>query len=41
MRIEVIVLLIYFVLMIGMGVYWNRKAQKSEDFLLGGRQIGQ
>lgn len=40
MRIEVIVLLIYFVLMIGMGVYWNRKAQKSEDFLLGGRQMG-
>lgn len=40
MRVEVIVLVIYFIGMIGIGLYWNRKAKKSEDYLLGGRSMG-
>lgn len=39
-RTEVIVLIIYFIAMIGMGLYWQRRAQKSEDYLLGGRSMG-
>jgi Na+/proline symporter len=31
MRAEVIVLIVYFVGMVGMGLYWNRRAKSSED----------
>ena len=37
MRVEVIVLICYFIGMIGIGIYWNKRAKKSEDFLLGRR----
>jgi len=40
MRIEVVVLFIYFIGMIGMGLYWNKRAKKSEDYMLGGRSMG-
>ncbi|WP_027398803.1 sodium/proline symporter [Anaerovorax odorimutans] len=40
MRIEIIVLICYFIGMIGIGLYWQRRAKKSEDFLLGGRSMG-
>lgn len=40
MRVEVIVLICYFIGMIGIGIYWNKRAKKSEDFLLGGRSMG-
>lgn len=40
MNVEIIVLTVYFVGMIGMGVYWNKRAQSSEDFMLGGRSMG-
>ena len=40
MRVEVIVLIIYFIGMIGMGLYWNRRAKNSEDYMLGGRSMG-
>ena len=40
MRIEVVVLICYFIGMIGMGVYWNKRAKKSEDYMLGGRSMG-
>lgn len=37
MRVEVIVLVVYFICMIGIGVYWRRRAKTSEDYMLGGR----
>ncbi len=40
MRVELIVLCVYFIGMISMGLYWNRKAKKAEDFMLGGRAMG-
>jgi sodium/proline symporter len=40
MRVEVIVLCVYFIGMIAMGLYWNKKAKSSEDFMLGGRSMG-
>lgn len=40
MRVEVIVLIIYFIGMVGMGLYWNRRAKSSEDYMLGGRSMG-
>lgn len=40
MRVEVIVLIFYFVLMIGVGLYWNRRAKSSEDYMIGGRAMG-
>lgn len=40
MRVEVIVLIFYFVGMIGMGLYWNRRAKNSEDYMIGGRSMG-
>ena len=40
MRVEVIVLCCYFIGMIAMGLYWNRRAKSSEDFMLGGRSMG-
>lgn len=40
MRIEIVVLIIYFVGMIGIGLYFQRKTKKSEDYLLGGRSMG-
>lgn len=40
MRTEVVVLIVYFVGMIGMGLYWNRRAKSSEDYMVGGRSMG-
>ncbi len=40
MRVEVVVLACYFVAMIGIGLYWQKKAKSSEDYLLGGRSMG-
>lgn len=40
MRAEVIVLIVYFVGMVGMGLYWNRRAKSSEDYMIGGRSMG-
>jgi sodium/proline symporter len=40
MRIEVIVLFAYFIGMIGVGIYWNKRAKSSEDYMLGGRGMG-
>lgn len=40
MRVEVIVLVLYFIGMIGMGLYWNRRAKNSEDYMIGGRSMG-
>lgn len=40
MRIEIVVLLVYFAGMIGMGLYWNKRAKSSEDYMLGGRGMG-
>lgn len=40
MRIEIIVLICYFAGMIAMGLYWNRRAKNSEDYMLGGRSMG-
>lgn len=40
MRVEVIVLICYFVGMIGMGLYWNKRAKSSEDYMVGGRSMG-
>ena len=40
MRVEVIVLACYFVGMIAMGLYWNKRAKSSEDYMLGGRSMG-
>ena len=40
MRVEVIVLCVYFIGMIAMGLYWNKKAKSSEDFMLGGKIHG-
>ena len=40
MRVEVIVLIVYFIGMISMGLYWNRRAKNSEDYMLGGRSMG-
>lgn len=40
MRVEVIVLIIYFIGMISMGLYWNKRAKNSEDYMLGGRSMG-
>ena len=40
MRVEIIVLCVYFIGMIAMGLYWNKKAKSSEDFMLGGRSMG-
>ncbi|MEG0391684.1 MAG: sodium:proline symporter, partial [Anaerovoracaceae bacterium] len=40
MKIEIVVLAIYFFGMIGMGVFWNKRAKSSEDFMLGGRSMG-
>ena len=40
MRVEIIVLICYFAGMIAMGLYWNRRAKSSEDYMLGGRSMG-
>ena len=40
MRVEIVVLAIYFIGMIGMGLFWNRRAKSSEDYMLGGRSMG-
>jgi sodium/proline symporter len=40
MRVEIIVLIVYFVGMISMGLYWNKRAKSSEDYMLGGRSMG-
>lgn len=40
MRVEIIVLFCYFIGMIAMGLYWNRRAKSSEDYMLGGRSMG-
>lgn len=40
MNVEIIVLVIYFVGMISMGLYWNKRAKSSEDYMLGGRSMG-
>lgn len=40
MKIEIVVLIIYFVGMVSMGLYWNKRAKKAEDFMLGGRSMG-
>ncbi|HIU25590.1 MAG TPA: sodium/proline symporter [Candidatus Copromorpha excrementigallinarum] len=40
MRAEVIVLCLYFIGMVGMGLYWNKRAKSSEDYMLGGRSMG-
>lgn len=40
MRVEIIVLICYFAGMIAMGLYWNRRAKNSEDYMLGGRSMG-
>ncbi|NLD18761.1 MAG: sodium/proline symporter [Clostridiales bacterium] len=40
MRIEVIVLVLYFIGMISMGLYWNKRAKSSEDYMVGGRSMG-
>ena len=40
MRVEVIVLICYFAGMIAMGLYWNRRAKNSEDYMVGGRSMG-
>ncbi|MEG1930425.1 MAG: sodium/proline symporter [Anaerovorax sp.] len=40
MKIEIAVLVLYFVGMVGMGLYWNRRTKKSEDYMLGGRSMG-
>ncbi|MCQ4637730.1 sodium/proline symporter [Anaerovorax odorimutans] len=40
MRVEIIVLAVYFIGMISMGLFWNRRAKSSEDYMLGGRSMG-
>lgn len=40
MRVEIIVLAVYFIGMISMGLYWNKRAKSSEDYMLGGRSMG-
>lgn len=40
MRVEIVVLICYFAGMIAMGLYWNRRAKSSEDYMLGGRSMG-
>jgi len=40
MSVELIVLILYFLGMIGMGIYWRKRAQSSEDYMLGGRSMG-
>ncbi|MEG0829571.1 MAG: sodium/proline symporter [Anaerovoracaceae bacterium] len=40
MRIEVVVLVCYFIGMISMGIFWNKRAKNSEDYMLGGRSMG-
>ena len=40
MTVEIIVLCCYFVGMISMGLYWNKRAKSSEDYMLGGRSMG-
>lgn len=40
MRVEVIVLILYFIGMISMGLYWNKRTKKAEDYMLGGRSMG-
>lgn len=40
MSVEIIVLCCYFIGMISMGLYWNKRAKSSEDYMLGGRSMG-
>lgn len=40
MRVEVVVLIAYFIGMVGVGLYWNRRAKSSEDYMIGGRSMG-
>jgi len=40
MRIEIVVLFIYFIGMISVGIYWNKRSKSSEDYMLGGRGMG-
>ncbi|MCL2880554.1 MAG: sodium/proline symporter [Treponema sp.] len=40
MRIEIVILILYFIGMISMGVYWNKRTKRSEDYMLGGRSMG-
>lgn len=40
MRVEIIVLIVYFIGMVCMGLYWNKKSKSSEDYMVGGRSMG-
>ncbi len=40
MRVEIIVLFVYFIGMIAMGIYWNKRAKSSADYMVGGRSMG-
>lgn len=40
MRVEVIVLFVYFAAMIGLGLWYNRKTKSAEDMMVGGRSMG-
>ncbi|MFP6750932.1 MAG: hypothetical protein VB855_04610, partial [Pirellulaceae bacterium] len=37
---DYIVLVVYFTIMIGIGIYCSRRIHKQEDYLLGGRGFG-
>ena len=37
---EKIVLGIYMIIMLSVGIYWSRKTESGEDYLLGGRSLG-
>ncbi len=37
---EYIILIAYFAVMIGIGIYWDKKSNDSESYLIGGRKIG-
>ncbi len=40
MKVEAIVLIIYFIGMISIGLYWNKRTKKAEDYMVGGRAMG-
>lgn len=39
-NLDIAVIVIYFMAVIGNGIYWSRKAKQSNDFLLGGKSFG-
>ena len=39
-NLDIAVIVIYFLMVIGNGIYWSRKAKQSNDFLLGGKSFG-